>query len=157
MPPADHDHEAALGRAALRVVAWLALPVVGIAGAMRGIEGAGTALGGLALVGLGQYVTGRTLSWAARRSHGLLMGVTLFGFLARLGVYALLIITLSSSPAVDAPSLVGSVVVAVVAVLALETRLVLQDGSFWWLQSGASAPTATNPTASAAVTAKELA
>ena len=157
MPPADHDHEAALGRAALRVVAWLLPPVVGVAGVVRGVEGALTALGGLALVGLGQYLTGLTLSWAARRSHGLLMGATLFGFLARLGVYVVLIITLSSSPLVDAPSLVASVVIAVAAVLALETRMVLRDGSFWWLQSGASAPTSTNPTAAAAVTAKELA
>jgi len=158
MALADHDHEALLGRAALRVVGVLAVPVVGLAWLVRGPEGAVTAAGGLAVVGVGQFLTGTSLSWAARRGNGLLMAVTLGGFLVRLGVYAILIVTLSSSSRVDAPALVASVTLALAAVLTHETRLVMREGSFWWLDPTAGLPPAANTTtASAAVTAKDLA
>lgn len=154
MPQADLDHEALLGRAAVRVVAVLALPVVGISWVLRGSDAAATAIGGLALVALGQWVTGRSLSWAARRSLTILHVVTLGGFLVRLAVYATLIILLAPTDMVDGPVLAASVALTVVAVLAVETRMVLRDNSFWWLDSSATAPT---PTASAASTAKDLA
>lgn len=156
MPQADLDHEALLGRAAVRVVAALALPVVGIAWALRGTDAAMTAVGGLAVVAVGQWVTGRSLSWAARRSLTILHVVTLGGFLVRLAVYAALIIALAPTDLVDGPVLAASVVISVIAVLAVETRMVLRDNSFWWLDSSATAPIAPS-TAPAATTAKDLA
>jgi hypothetical protein len=156
MAQPDLDHEALLGRTAVRVVALLAVPMVGVAWALRGPDAALTALGGLALVALGQWVTGRSLSWAARRSLTTLHVVTLGGFLLRLAVYAALIITLAPTGLVDGPALAASVAVAVIAVLAVETRMVLRDGSFWWLDATAATPGST-VTASAATTAKDLA
>lgn len=158
MAPVDEDHEALLGRAALRVVGLLAVPTVAVAWLLRGSDGATTAAGGLALVGVGQYLTGLLLSWSARYGTGALMAATLGSFLARLGLYATLIITLSSATFVDAPTLAISVVLAVAAVLAHETRLVLREGSFWWLHASAGAPAdETNVSAVPTVTAKDLA
>jgi hypothetical protein len=55
---------------------------------------------------------------------------------------------------VDGPVLAASVAIAVLTVLAVETRMVLRDGSFWWLDATAATP-ASNLTASAATTAKD--
>lgn len=128
--------EHAMARAALRVGAFLAVPLVLGALALRGPAGAVTAFGAVAFVTGNFYVTGRSLQWAAKLGPVVLQAVALGGFLARLMLYGVLIVALRPVEAIDGPSLAVSAAIALVVVLASEVRLVSADPRIWMVDTG---------------------
>lgn len=131
--PRQVRDEAGMAAAAVRLGLVLAVPVLGLAAWLRGVDGALTAAFGLALVVGGFALTGRSLAWAGRRSTEALMAVALGGFLLRLVLYAALIVLLRDVEGLDGPVLAVTVATALVAVLGYEVRLVLRHGELWWL------------------------
>lgn len=127
------DNEVTMARAAVRVGAAVAVPVVGVSWLLRGVDGGLTALGAVLLVVGTFYVTGRTLHWAGNISPTVLQAVALGGFFIRLVLYAALIVLLRPVEAVDGPVLAISTAVTLVVVLAAEVRLVLRHAEFWWV------------------------
>ena len=130
------DVEATMVRAAVRVgLPALALATL-LAGAVRGIGGALTAAGVVALVLADFVVTGRTLGWGARRGLATLQAVALGGFVIRMAILGLLIAVLHGNTAVDVPVLAVAGAAAVVALLAYEARFVLRTPQLHWLTTG---------------------
>lgn len=130
-------HEAAMVQAAQRVGLWVGVPTVVVAGVLRGPAAALTAAGAVAFVVAVFAVTGRSLSWAAERGPVMIQAVALGGFFLRLVVYAALIVALRPVEAIDGTVLAISTAVAMVAVLAAETRLVLTQREFWFVDASA--------------------
>lgn len=127
--------EYAMTRAALRIVAPLAVVAPAVAYLVRGTEAAVTALGGVVLVAVWFALSGLSLAWAARRSLAVLQAVALGGFATRVGGMAVLMVTLGPVAAIDGPSLAVTVAVGVVALLAYEVRFVLRTAEFWWVSA----------------------
>lgn len=130
------ETEHAMARAALRVGALLAVPLVLGALALRGTAGALTAFGAVVFVAGNFYVTGRSLQWAAKLGPVVLQAVALGGFLARLMLYGVMIVVLRPVEAIDGPVLAISAAVALVVVLAYEVRLVSTDPRIWMVDTG---------------------
>ena len=127
------DVEATMVRAAVRVgLPALALATL-LAGVVRGVGGAVTAAGVVALVLADFAVTGRTLGWGARRGLAALQAVALGGFVARMIVLTTLIVALHDSPVIDVPVLALAGGAAIVALLAYEVRFVLNTPQLHWL------------------------
>lgn len=134
------DNEVTMARAAVRVGAAVAVPVVGLSWLLRGPQGGLTALGAVLLVVGTFYVTGRTLHWAGNISPTVLQAVALGGFFVRLVLYAALIVLLRPVEAIDGHVLAISTAVTLVVVLAYEVRLVLRHAEFWWVLPEARRP-----------------
>jgi hypothetical protein len=129
------DNELTMARGAVRVGAIVAAPVVLAALVLRGIPGALTALGAVVLVVGNLYVTGRSLSWAAKIGPVALQATALGGFLVRLVVYAAAIVVLRPVEAIDGPVLAISTALAMVVVLAYEVRLVTSHPEMWFVDT----------------------
>lgn len=125
--------EAAMAAAAVRLGLVLAPAATLVAWLVRGGSAALTALFGVVLVVGGFAATGRSLTWAARRSEEVLMAVALGGFLLRLVLYAALIVALRPVEALDGPVFAVTVAATLVVMLGYEVRLVLRHGELWWL------------------------
>lgn len=134
--------ELMMARASLRVGLPLALGSLAIVYPWRGAASAATALGAVALVVGNFYLTGRSLAWAAKKSLAVLQGVALGGLLARLVLYAVLIVVLDPVEAIDGPVLAVTTAIATVVLLTYETRFVLATSQLWWLdpRAAGSAP-----------------
>lgn len=113
-------------RAAVAVGIVLGIPAVAIAWFVAGPTGAGTALGSVVLVVGGFATNGLGLRWAARRSPAMVQAVMLGGLLARLVLYGLLIVILSPTDVVDAPTLAVVVPLVTFVLLAVEVRVARQ-------------------------------
>jgi hypothetical protein len=135
--PEVGETELSMARAALRVGALLALPLVVGALVLRGTAGAVTALGAVAFVSLNFYATGRSLRWAAQQGPVVLQAVALGGFLARLGLYGVMLVLLRPVEAIDGPVLAISAAIALIVVLAFEVRLVTADPRIWFVDVSA--------------------
>jgi len=127
------DNEATMAREAARIGAWLLVPVVGVAGLVRGPAGALTALGALVMVVGSFWVTGHSLARAGRVSPLALQATALGGFFLRLVLYAGLIVVLRPIEAVDGPVLAIATAVSLVVLLSAEVRMVTRNGELWWL------------------------
>lgn len=110
-------------RAALVVGIAVAVPAVGVAFLLAGTRGAWTALGSVLLVVGGFALSGLALRWAAQRSPAMVQAAMMGGLLARLVLYGLLIVTLSPTDLVDAPTLAVVVPLATFVLLAVEVRV----------------------------------
>lgn len=113
-------------RAAVAVGIVLGIPAVAIAWLVAGPTGAGTALGSVVLVVGGFATNGLGLRWAARRSPAMVQAVMLGGLLARLVLYGMLIVILSPTDVVDAPTLAVVVPLVTFVLLAVEVRVARQ-------------------------------
>lgn len=131
------DNELTMARAALRVGAIVVLPVVLGALALRGTAAGLTALGAVLVVVGNFYVTGRSLSWAARIGPVALQAMALGGFGLRLVLYAVALVLLRPVDAIDGPVLAISAAVAMVVVLAYEVRLVSSHRELWFVDASA--------------------
>ncbi len=129
------DNELTMARAALRVGVIVAVPVVLAAAALRGTAAGVTALAAVAVVVANFYVTGRSLSWAAKIGPAALQATALGGFLVRLVIYAGAIVLLRPVEAIDGPVLAISAAVAMVVVLAYEVRLVTSHRELWFVDT----------------------
>ena len=122
-----------MAQTALKLGLPMAVVAVAVAVPLRGWDGGLTALGAVVVVIGSFYVTGRSLAWAAPKSLAVLQGVALGGLFLRLVLYALLIVLLRGVEAVDGPVLAITAAVAMVFLLAYETRFVLRTSQLWWL------------------------
>lgn len=122
-------------RAAAGVGLVLVVVCVPAAGWLRGVGGAATAAGILAVVVGGFLLTGLSLRWAAPRGPTTVQAVALGGLLVKLSAYALLIVTLAPLGVIDRPTLALTAPVALVALLTVEVRLVVTNPEFRMLHS----------------------
>lgn len=118
---------------AVRVGLPLAVVAVVIAAWLRGGHGALTASFAAMLVVGGFALTGLAHGWAARRSPAALQAVALGGLLARLWVYAVLLVVLRPTDLLDGVTLAVAVPALVVTLLAAEVRFVSVHRELWWL------------------------
>lgn len=133
----DGDPELRIARSAMMLCLVLAVPVVGVAALSAGIPGALGAGIGVALVTLLFGMSGVTLSWGARISPEMLMGVALGGVLLRFMVYGLMLVVLGDVDVVHKPSLAIATAVVLLVTLAYEVRLVSRAPGFFWVRPGA--------------------
>jgi hypothetical protein len=94
------------------------------AGLGWGIHGVLSAAYALVLVLLNFALSAALLSWAARTSLGLLMGVTLFGYVARLALIAVAVLAISGQPWFSPIPLCATLLVTHLGLLIWETRYV---------------------------------
>lgn len=124
-----------MARAAMRVGAVLAVPVIAVSYLVRDLAGALTAVGALVIV-IGQFVvTARSLAWAAKRGPAVVQAVALGGFGLRLMFYAGLILALRPVEAVDGPVLAIVTAASLVILLAWEARLVMNHSEMWFVDA----------------------
>lgn len=97
-----------------------ALVVIGAIG--WGLDGALTSLFAVGIVVVNFLVSAALLSWAARISVNMLMGVTLGGFLLRMVVVALAVFAVHEQSWVVLPLLACALVAAQLGLLLWETR-----------------------------------
>jgi predicted transporter len=110
----------------------VALPLVAVSFALRGVAGGLTALvAAVAVLGL-TAASAVASSWAARFGPAVLQAVTLGGALLRLALYAVLAALLR--PVADGVALALTVPALVVVVLVAEVRMALAHQPLWWVQ-----------------------
>lgn len=109
----------------------LVLPVAVLVGALgwgvHGAESVGFAAG---LVLLNFWLAAALLGWAARISLGLLMGVSLFGFLLRLGLITIAVLAVRHQAWVEPMPLGITLVVTHLGLLLWETKFVSASLAF---------------------------
>jgi hypothetical protein len=115
-----------------------ALPVVvGLAAIGWGIAGAASAGYAAALVLANFAVAAALLGWAARTSLGLLMAVSLFGFLIRIAAISIAVLAVRNQGWVEPVPLGVTLVVAHLGLLFWETRFVSASLAFPGLKPSA--------------------
>ena len=109
----------------------LALPVALLVGFVGwGTAGVASVAFATGLVLVNFVVAAALLGWAARISLGLLMGVSLFGFVIRLAFIAGAVLAVRNQPWVEAVPLGVTLVVAHLGLLLWETRFVSASLAF---------------------------
>lgn len=98
--------------------------VVAVAAAVWGTHGALSAAYAIALVVANFALSATLLSWSARISVGLLMGVALFGYLFRLGLITIAVLAVRNQAWVELVPLGISIIVTHLGLLFWELRYV---------------------------------
>jgi hypothetical protein len=101
-----------------------------IAGVIWGLTGAWSAGLGLALVLMNFGLAAALISWAAPISLALMMGVTLFGFLLRLGLISLAVFLVRDVSWVSLPALGITIIVTHLGLLFWEMRFIAASLAF---------------------------
>ncbi|HEY5164575.1 MAG TPA: hypothetical protein VIJ44_01360 [Acidimicrobiia bacterium] len=123
IPAVDHI-ESRIARDLARR-ALLAAPVIMLGvGLWRGVDAAGAVAVALALIVANFLVAAAALGWAARTSPNLLMGVALFGFLARLALLTGIGVGIKALDIVDWPVFCITLIVGYFGLLFWELRSV---------------------------------
>jgi hypothetical protein len=105
--------------------AAIVAPVVVLAlGLARGVDGAASALVGLALVALNFLLAARLVGWAAGKSVAAVYGTVMGGYLLRLGALLGIVVGLERVAWIDVPVLVITIAVAHLVLLVWEMRYV---------------------------------
>lgn len=118
--PGRVDVEAVLAGHLVRRAMWVAPPLIGLFGLLRGWDGAVGSTIGIAVV-LGNFLlSGWALSVAARISLAFYQAAALFGFFLRLVLITVSLLVLGSLTDVDRLALGLSVVIAYLVLLSLE-------------------------------------
>jgi hypothetical protein len=100
-------------------------PVVVLAlGLARGLDGAASALVGLALVALNFLLAARLVGWAAGKSVAAVYGTVMGGYVLRLGALLGIVVGLERVAWIDVPVLVITIAVAHLVLLVWEMRYV---------------------------------
>lgn len=109
----------------------MALPVALVLGfVFWGTAGAASVGFAAVLVLANFWLAAVLLGWAARISYGLLMGVALFGFLVRMGLIAVAVMTVRDQGWVEPVPLGATLVVTHLGLLFWETRFVSASLAF---------------------------
>ena len=109
----------------------MALPVALLAGLVGwGVHGVASVAFAAALVLANFWLSAALLGWAARISLGLLMGVSLFGFLVRLGLITAAVLLVKDQAWVEPVPLGVTLVVAHLGLLFWETKFVSASLAF---------------------------
>jgi hypothetical protein len=125
--PATPAGEAVELRIALDLArrAALVAPILMLAvGLWRGLDAAGAVALAVGIVVVNWLIAALTLGWAARNSPNLLMGVALFGFIARLGLITAVGAGVKALDIVDWPVFCGALLLAYGGLLVWELRYV---------------------------------
>jgi F0F1-type ATP synthase assembly protein I len=125
-PPVERQVAADMIRRALPVAPVLVV----VAAVVWGLDGGLSALYGLAIVLANFALAAAMLSWAGRRSVGLLMGVALFGYLLRLGLVAGAVLAVKDQGWVDLLPLGLTIVITHLGLLFWETSRVSASLAF---------------------------
>jgi hypothetical protein len=142
-PPVERQIAIDLARRGLIVAPVLLLA----AGLGWGIHGVLSAAYALVLVLLNFALSAALLSWAARTSLGLLMGVSLFGYVARLGLITVAVLAISGQPWFSPIPLCATLLVTHLGLLIWETRYVSATLAFPGLKPPRPAGNRTRPAA----------
>ena len=109
----------------------LALPVALLIGFVGWrLDGVASVAFAAGLVLLNFWLAAALLGWAARISLGLLMGVSLFGFLIRIGIIGVAVMAVRHQAWVATTPLAATLVVAHLGLLFWETRFVSASLAF---------------------------
>jgi hypothetical protein len=93
-------------------------------GLARGLDGAASALVGLALVALNFLLAARLVGWAAGKSVAAVYGTVMGGYVLRLGALLGIVVGLERVAWIDVPVLVITIAVAHLVLLVWEMRYV---------------------------------
>jgi hypothetical protein len=93
-------------------------------GLARGVDGAASALVGLALVALNFLLAARLVGWAAGKSVAAVYGTVMGGYVLRLGALLGIVVGLERVAWIDVPVLVITIAVAHLVLLVWEMRYV---------------------------------
>jgi hypothetical protein len=105
--------------------AAIVAPILMLAvGLWRGLDAAGAVALAFAVVVVNWVIAAVTLGWAARNSPNLLLGVALFGFIARLALITAVGVGIKSLDIVDWPVFCGALLLAYGGLLVWELRYV---------------------------------
>ena len=133
LPPGER----VVARTSLRVGALLAVPVVAFAGLQAGWSGAVLALVVIGLLAGGLAAVAWAVGRAAPHGPGAVTAAALGGSLVKLGVVAALLVSVPRH-LVDPEVLAGTVLVALVVLLAAASWAVLRQPEAWWVEAGTS-------------------
>lgn len=128
--------ELRLARQAGLALLLLAVPLLGVAGALNGVPGVLGAAAGLGLVGVLFGAAGVAQGLAARRSRSTVVAVMAAGFVVRLGVYATVLAALGRVASLHRPSLAIATAVGLVVTLYHEMRVMSRTPELFWVESG---------------------
>ena len=131
-----------LTREAMRFAVPVAAVLVLGAFALRGTEGGLTALVAAGALLAIQYASGWATGTASKHGPHALQAVTMFGVLARLALYAVLLAVLRDVPGLDVAVMATVVVTLTVVILSAEARMALRHAPMWWTQAEGTAPAA---------------
>lgn len=122
------DHGAAPEAEIVRDLTRRAMPaapvLVAVAGLVAGVDGALSAMVGVALVLANLAAAAASLAWGARVNLAVLMGVALFGYLVRISLLFAGVLVLRDLPWVHLASLGCTIVVTHLGLLAWELKYV---------------------------------
>ena len=108
----------------LKLAVPIAVVVVFLAAVICGANGAWSALLAVVIVVVNMLLVAITLTWAARISANMLMGVALVGFLVRMMLVTVVVWGVHDEPWVDLKTLAVAILVTQLALLAWESRYV---------------------------------
>jgi hypothetical protein len=123
-PGSPHAYESQVAGDLARRALLVAPAVVIVAGLVRGVDGAASALVGLALVSLNFLLAARLIGWAAGKSMGAVYGTVMGGYVLRLGALLGIVVGLERVSWIDVPVLVITIAVTHLALLVWEMRYV---------------------------------
>ncbi len=98
--------------------------VIGVAGLVWGSAGAWSAAYAIALVLVNFALSAALIAWSAKISLGLMMGVTLFGYLLRLGLIMLAVLLVKDAGWISLPALGATIIVTHLGLLVWELKYV---------------------------------
>jgi hypothetical protein len=146
-PPAVDERRLAFG--ALRILAVLAPPVVGVAYYVAGWAGAISALIGLSFVLVLFGASAAILAWVSARpgvssdpATGNGVGLMVLGATVRLPLYLVALVLLERVSWIHGRSLAAATGIAVAVTLAYELRLMAKMPRLFWVDAAAGRPSA---------------
>lgn len=98
--------------------------IIGVCAVIWGLDGAGSALFGMAIVLANFALSAALIATTARISIGLMMGATLFGYLIRLGLIFLAVWLVKDAGWISFPALGSTIIVTHLGLLFWEMKFV---------------------------------
>lgn len=109
---------------------WIAPVMILLWGVIWGLHGAASAALALAIVSINFLVSAALITYTARISLGLMMGVVLFGYLIRLGVILAVMLAVKDAPWVNMTALGIAIIVTQLGLLLWELKYVSASLAF---------------------------
>ena len=122
--------ERALALDMVKHAIWVTPALLAIGGAIWGWAGACSVAFGIALVAANLLISAAALGWAARTSMAMLLGVSLFGYLVRLGLITVAVLLVKDQAWVSLVPLGLTVIVTHLGILFWELRFVSASLAF---------------------------
>ena len=137
--------EVTVSRDIIRRGLWVSPLVLVVGGVIWGMNGALSCALGLAIVLLNFGLAAALIAWSAPISLALMMGVSLFGYLIRLGLIALAVFFVKDVTWVSLPALGITIIVSHLGLLFWEMRFIAASLAFPGLRPNAQDYSSTSP------------